>query len=116
MLRRLAIALAATVVLALPAAAHASPFLPPSGKVFWGGQGGYTRGKIADFASQSGKHAAEVAQAGADGRLLPVGEPEEGLPALGPPALAQGAAPGGPLEAPHGRRARVRRAIRALVA
>ena len=34
MLRRLAIALAATVVLALPAAAHASPFLPPSGKVF----------------------------------------------------------------------------------
>lgn len=58
MLRRLAIALAATVVLALPAAAHASPFLPPSGKVFWGGQGGYTRGKIADFASQSGKHAA----------------------------------------------------------
>jgi len=48
MLRRLAIALAATVVLALPSAAQ----------VFWGGQGGYTRGKIADFAAQSGKHAA----------------------------------------------------------
>jgi hypothetical protein len=58
MLRRLAIALAATVVLALPAAAHANRFLPPSGKVFWGGQGGYTSGKIADFATQSGKHAA----------------------------------------------------------
>src|SRR4051794_39905278 len=55
MRRRLAIVVCAAAALALPASAHASAFLPPSGKVFWGGQGGYTRGKIADFAGQSGK-------------------------------------------------------------
>ena len=43
------------VMLAAPAAAQAAPFLPPPGKVFWGGQGGYTRAHIADFARQSGK-------------------------------------------------------------
>jgi hypothetical protein len=58
MLRRLTLVLSAAFVLALPGAAHANAFLPPSGKVFWGGQGGYTRGQIADFSAQSGKHAA----------------------------------------------------------
>jgi hypothetical protein len=48
----------AAVCLAIPAAAHASPFLPPGNKVFWGGQGGYTAGHIADFERQSGKHPA----------------------------------------------------------
>jgi hypothetical protein len=56
--RRIAIALIAAAAFAAPASASANPFLPPSGKVFWGGQGGYTRGQIADFAAQSGKHAA----------------------------------------------------------
>jgi hypothetical protein len=44
--------------LALPAAAHGEPYLPPPGKVFWGGQGGYSSYHIADFARQSGKHPA----------------------------------------------------------
>jgi hypothetical protein len=52
------IALLATVCLAVPASAHASPFLPPGNKVFWGGQGGYSAGFIADFERQSGKHPA----------------------------------------------------------
>lgn len=54
-LRTLALALVTAAALAAPAAAHANPWLPPSGKVFWGGQGGYTRGKIAEFGAQSGK-------------------------------------------------------------
>jgi hypothetical protein len=45
-------------VLAVPAAAHAEPHLPPGNKVFWGGQGGYSARHIADFARQSGKHPA----------------------------------------------------------
>jgi hypothetical protein len=53
--RRLVIAVCAVAALTLPVSAHANAFLPPSGKVFWGGQGGYTRAKIADFAAQSGK-------------------------------------------------------------
>ena len=45
-------------VAAAPARADAAPFLPPSNKVFWGGQGGYSAGHIADFGRQSGKHPA----------------------------------------------------------
>jgi hypothetical protein len=41
-----------------PAAAQASPFLPPGNKVFWGGIGGYNASNIRDFANQSGKHPA----------------------------------------------------------
>jgi len=52
------IALLATVCLAVPASAHADAFLPPGNKIFWGGQGGYTAGHIADFGRQSGKHPA----------------------------------------------------------
>ena len=44
--------------LAGPGRAHAAPFLPPSNEIFWGGQGGYTAGHIADFDTQSGKHPA----------------------------------------------------------
>jgi hypothetical protein len=59
-MRRLVTALTACACAALgaPAAAQAAAFLPPGGKVFWGGQGGYTRGHIADFGAQSGKHPA----------------------------------------------------------
>jgi len=58
-MRRVAISLvAASCALALPAAAQADPFLPPSGKVFWGGQGGYTARHIAYFGAQSGKRPA----------------------------------------------------------
>ena len=49
------------VVLALvvaPAAATAAGFLPPAGKVYWGGQGGYSAAHIGDFERQSGKHPA----------------------------------------------------------
>jgi hypothetical protein len=50
----------------LPAPAPAPPkpappersFVAPGGKVFWGGQGGYTAALIDDFWSQSGKHPA----------------------------------------------------------
>jgi hypothetical protein len=44
--------------LALPGAARGSAYLPPAGDVFWGGQGGYSAGHIADFARQSGRHPA----------------------------------------------------------
>ncbi|MBD0282565.1 MAG: hypothetical protein ICV69_10295 [Thermoleophilaceae bacterium] len=44
--------------LTFPVAARGAPFLPPAGKVFWGGQGGYSAGYIADFARQSGLHPA----------------------------------------------------------
>jgi hypothetical protein len=46
------------VLLALPAPASAGTFLPPAEKVYWGGQGGYSRAHIRDFAQQSGKHPA----------------------------------------------------------
>jgi len=46
------------VLLAAPAAARAGSFLPPAGKVYWGGQGGYSAAHIGDFALQSGKHPA----------------------------------------------------------
>ena len=59
MRRRLTISLIAACSLLCPAAAaQADPFPPPAGKVFWGGQGGYTAGHIADFGRQSGKHPA----------------------------------------------------------
>jgi hypothetical protein len=41
-----------------PAAARAGSFLPPAGKVYWGGQGGYSAAHIGDFEHQSGKHPA----------------------------------------------------------
>lgn len=44
--------------LALPTSGRGASYLPPAGKVFWGGQGGYSAGHIADFARQSGKHPA----------------------------------------------------------
>jgi hypothetical protein len=54
-----ALALAALCcVMALPTAAHGAAYLPPANTVFWGGQGGYSAGHIADFARQSGKHPA----------------------------------------------------------
>ena len=56
-MRTLALA-AICCVLALPAAAHGARYLPPAGKVFWGGQGGYSAANIADFARQSGLHPA----------------------------------------------------------
>jgi hypothetical protein len=49
---------AVLVLLAAPAAADAESFLPPEGKVYWGGQGGYSQAHIRDFAEQSGKHPA----------------------------------------------------------
>jgi hypothetical protein len=42
----------------LPAAAGAATFAPPAGKVYWGGQGGYSAAHIGDFEHQSGKHPA----------------------------------------------------------
>jgi hypothetical protein len=56
--RSFAAALAALVLLAMPAAASAASFLPPAEKVYWGGQGGYSQAHIRDFAQQSGKHPA----------------------------------------------------------
>jgi hypothetical protein len=44
--------------LAVPCTARGEPHLPPAGKVFWGGQGGYSADIIADFALQSGLHPA----------------------------------------------------------
>ena len=57
-MRSLAAALAALVLLAMPATASAASFLPPAEKVYWGGQGGYSQAHIRDFAQQSGKHPA----------------------------------------------------------
>jgi hypothetical protein len=50
-----------TVLLAavlVPQDVTAASYLPPANKVFWGGQGGYSRAHIRDFAQQSGKHPA----------------------------------------------------------
>jgi HAMP domain-containing protein len=55
--RSLALA-ALCCALALPPVSQGAPYLPPADDVFWGGQGGYTAGHIADFARQSGKHPA----------------------------------------------------------
>jgi hypothetical protein len=43
---------------ARPSARSGTAFLPPAGKVFWGGQGGYSAASIEDFWRQSGKHPA----------------------------------------------------------
>jgi hypothetical protein len=56
-MRSLALA-ALCCALAVPTAAQGAAHLPPADKVFWGGQGGYSAGHIADFARQSGKHPA----------------------------------------------------------
>ena len=50
----IALALAVVALAAVPAAASASSFKAPHGKILWGGQGGYSRGDISDFARQSG--------------------------------------------------------------
>ena len=46
------------LALALPSSAGAAAFLPPAGKAYWGGAGGYSGGDIADFARLSGKRPA----------------------------------------------------------
>jgi hypothetical protein len=58
-MRRLAaFSLAVLALAVLPAAAGAAAYKPPGKKVYWGGQGGYSRAFIRDFAQQSGKHPA----------------------------------------------------------
>jgi hypothetical protein len=58
-MRSLIAVTAALLVLALvPSTAGAAAYLPPSNKVFWGGQGGYSQSHIRDFQKQSGKHPA----------------------------------------------------------
>ena len=54
----IALALAVVALAAVPAAAPASSFRAPHGKILWGGQGGYSRADIQDFARQSGLHPA----------------------------------------------------------
>jgi hypothetical protein len=56
--RRVAFVAVALALLAVPGTAGAASFLPPAGKVYWGGQGGYSQAHIRDFAQQSGKHPA----------------------------------------------------------
>lgn len=53
-----ALAAAALLFAAVPAAANGAAYLPPNGKVYWGGQGGYSEAHIVDFERQSGKHPA----------------------------------------------------------
>jgi hypothetical protein len=48
----------AVALLAAPLPAFAAELLPPAGKVYWGGQGGYSAAHIGDFEHQSGKHPA----------------------------------------------------------
>jgi hypothetical protein len=48
----------AVALLAAPSPAVAAELLPPAGKVYWGGQGGYSAAHIGDFEHQSGKHPA----------------------------------------------------------
>ena len=54
----LALAAAALLLALVPAAAGAAAYLAPKGKVYWGGQGGYSQAHIRDFERQSGKHPA----------------------------------------------------------
>jgi len=56
--RRVASVAVALALLAVPSATEAASFVPPAGKVYWGGQGGYSQAHIRDFARQSGKHPA----------------------------------------------------------
>jgi hypothetical protein len=48
----------ALALLVAPGAADGASFVPPAGKVYWGGQGGYSAAHIRDFERQSGKHPA----------------------------------------------------------
>ena len=57
-MRRVASLTVALALLTAPATAGAVSFVPPAGKVYWGGQGGYSQAHIRDFAAQSGKHPA----------------------------------------------------------
>ncbi len=57
-MRRVASLAIALTLLGAPATADAGSFVPPAGKVYWGGQGGYSQAHIRDFAAQSGKHPA----------------------------------------------------------
>ena len=57
-MRRAAALAAVAFVLVGVAPADAETLLPPAGRVFWGGQGGYEAWHIADFERQSGKHPA----------------------------------------------------------
>ena len=57
-MRRVVSVAVALALLAVPSAADAASFVPPAGKVYWGGQGGYSQAHIRDFAQQSGKHPA----------------------------------------------------------
>jgi len=54
----IALALAVAALAMVPAGASAAAYKAPHGKVLWGGQGGYSRGDIQDFARQSGLHPA----------------------------------------------------------
>jgi hypothetical protein len=56
--RRVAPVAVGLILLVAPAAASAATFVPPTKKVYWGGQGGYSQAHIRDFAQQSGKHPA----------------------------------------------------------
>jgi hypothetical protein len=49
---------AVAVLCVMPAAASATAFTAPHGKILWGGQGGYDAPDIRNFAVQSGKHPA----------------------------------------------------------
>jgi hypothetical protein len=54
----IALVLAMAALATMPAGASAAAYTAPHGKVLWGGQGGYSRGDIQDFARQSGLHPA----------------------------------------------------------
>jgi hypothetical protein len=60
----LALAASALVLAVVPGVAAAGipmnvpPYVAPKGKVYWGGQGGYSQAAIMDFEQQSGKHPA----------------------------------------------------------
>jgi hypothetical protein len=54
----LALALAMVALTVVPAAASATAFTAPKGKILWGGQGGYSAPDIRNFQVQSGKHPA----------------------------------------------------------
>src|SRR4051794_30498325 len=57
-MRRLSFLLALAGLAVMPATAWGAPYLPPAGKVFDGGTGGYTGAQIQDFAERSGRRPA----------------------------------------------------------
>src|SRR5215212_4882418 len=57
-MRRLRILLLALVLLAVPATASAAPYVPPRGKVFHGGTGGYDLASIDAFGRLTGRRPA----------------------------------------------------------